>query len=149
MADANARSLRVREAGGIVIGAGSGRKVVDGGEGGLDCDGKVGPLVMITGDDFDGERAPATGKANEISAQFRKQNSRENIARKKDQEGKVETHLFAAVRPGIYWPAATTHLFSGASATSVSHTAGRASHQRLGSGDAVLVYMAEKSMLGA
>ena len=42
---------------------------------------------------------PATGKANEISAEFRKQNSRENVARKEDQEGK-RAHLFAAVQPG-------------------------------------------------
>ena len=42
MADVNARGLRVREAG-AVVGAGSGRKVVDGGESRFDCDGRVGP----------------------------------------------------------------------------------------------------------
>jgi hypothetical protein len=55
MADANARDLRVREAGRSLLELGA-VVVVDGGEGGLDCNGRVGPPVVITGDGERGAR---------------------------------------------------------------------------------------------
>ncbi len=60
MADANARGLRVREAGavGVGVGVGSGRVVTAGGEGSVDGDGVVGPVVVIACDNFDGARGP-------------------------------------------------------------------------------------------
>ena len=61
MADANARGLGVRETG-AVVGVGSGRVVVvGGGEGGVDGDGGVGP-VLIACDNFDGARGPCNRK---------------------------------------------------------------------------------------
>ena len=60
MADANARGLRVRVAG-AVVGVGSGRGAVAGGEGGVDGDGRVGPVVIAC-DSFDGARGPYNRK---------------------------------------------------------------------------------------
>lgn len=60
MADANARGLGVRETG-AVVGVGSGRVVVTGGEGGVDGDGGLGP-VLIACDNFDGARGPCNRK---------------------------------------------------------------------------------------
>lgn len=56
MAEAKARGLRVRVAG-AVVGVGSGRWMVAGGEGGVDGDGRVGPGVIAC-DNFDGARGP-------------------------------------------------------------------------------------------
>jgi len=58
MADANARGLGARETG-AVVGVGSGRVVVAGGEGGVDGDGRVGPVVTVC-DNFDGARGPCS-----------------------------------------------------------------------------------------
>jgi len=63
MAEANARGLSVRE-GGAVVGVGSGRRVVAGGEGGVDGDGRVGPGVVIACDSFDGARGPYNNRKN-------------------------------------------------------------------------------------
>jgi hypothetical protein len=61
MTDANARDLREREAGAVVR-VGSGRVVVaGGGEGGVDGDGGVGPVVIAC-DNFDGARGPCNRK---------------------------------------------------------------------------------------
>jgi hypothetical protein len=60
MADANARGLGARETG-AVVGVGSGRVVVAGGEGGVDGDGRVGPVVTVC-DNFDGARGPCNRK---------------------------------------------------------------------------------------
>jgi hypothetical protein len=62
MADANARGFGVRETGAVVeVGVGSGRVVVAGGEGGVDGDGGVGPVVIVC-DNFDGARGPCNRK---------------------------------------------------------------------------------------
>lgn len=58
MAVANARGLGLRETG-AVVGVGSGRVVVAGGEGGVDSDGGVGPVV-IDCDNFDGAMGPCS-----------------------------------------------------------------------------------------
>lgn len=45
----------------VVVGVGSGRVVVAGGEGGVDGDGAVGPVVTAC-DNFDGARGPCSRK---------------------------------------------------------------------------------------
>jgi hypothetical protein len=78
MAAANARGLRVREAGVVVVGVESGRKVVAGGEGGVDGDGGLGPVVIAC-DNFDGARGPYNRKNQQIFASvYEKKNAREN-----------------------------------------------------------------------
>ena len=66
MADAKARGLRVREAGVAVVGVGSGRNRVGagGGEGGVDGDGRVGPVVIAC-DNFDGARGARNRKTQQ------------------------------------------------------------------------------------
>ena len=62
MADAKARGLRVREAGVAVVGVGSDRnRVGAGGEGGVDGDGRVGPVVIAC-DNLDGARGACNRK---------------------------------------------------------------------------------------
>jgi hypothetical protein len=60
MAAANARGLGVRKTG-AVVGVGSGRVVVAGGDGAVDGDGGVGPVVIAC-DNFDGARGPCNRK---------------------------------------------------------------------------------------
>ena len=64
MAEAKARGLRVRVAG-AVVGVGSGRWMVAGGEGGVDGDGRVGPVVIAC-DSFDGARGPYNRQNRQI-----------------------------------------------------------------------------------
>ena len=88
MADAKARGLRVREAGVAVVGVGSGRNRVGagGGEGGVDGDGRVGPVVIAC-DNFDGARGACNRKNR---AKFRlsseKQYFRESTEPRKRRE---------------------------------------------------------------
>ena len=88
----------------------------------------------------------ATGKANEISAQFRKQNSRENIARKKDQQGKELTCSRCGTGYSSFF--GCIRDISQPHGIRFSLKPCGSSFSPEGSGNAVLVYMAEKSMLG-
>jgi hypothetical protein len=97
MADVNARDLRVREAGAVVVGAGSGRKVVDGGEGGLDCDGRVGPPVVITGD---GERGACNRKGQRKFGSVQETKLPRKHSKKKRPRGEGEN---TAVRCSTAW----------------------------------------------
>jgi hypothetical protein len=106
MADAKARGLRVREAGVAVVGVGSGRNRVGagGGEGGVDGDGRVGPVVIAC-DNFDGARGACNRKNRANFGSVQKNNTPEKAQNqereKREREGRErkgkgrEAHLFA------------------------------------------------------
>ncbi len=98
MTDATARDLGVRTAGAVVR-VGSSRVVVAGGEGGVDGDGGVGPVVIAC-DNFDGAMGPCNRKNQQffsIQLTNKSHEKRQTACRKIKEIGKggERAHLFA------------------------------------------------------